>query len=245
MFPLRDLNPTRTQPLVTIALIAVNVAIWLLWQPRGNPLEEIEFLLANAVVACELTTGEPLTFSEFNRGLCLEAASGPQIFPGKQIYGAAVVSMFLHGGLLHLLGNMWFLWIFGNNIEEAYGRIGYLSMYLVAGVAATAAFVVFNADETVPLVGASGAIAGVLGAYLVLHPMRPVLSLIVIAVLPIPAAIFLGIWFVTQFQFAGAETGVAWEAHVFGFLFGVSLTLLLRGSLNRRLEELHDPRLPF
>ncbi len=245
MFPLRDLNPTRMQPLVTIALIAVNVAIWLLWQPRGGGLEELEFLLANAVVACELITGEPLTFSEFNRGLCLDGTSGPQIFPEKHIYASAVVSMFLHGGLLHLLGNMWFLWIFGNNIEEAYGRFGYLTMYLVAGVAATAAFVVFNTDETTPLVGASGAIAGVLGAYLVLYPMRPVLSLIVIAVLPIPAAIFLGLWFLTQFQFAGAETGVAWEAHVFGFLFGVMLTLLLRGPLNRRLQELHRPALPF
>ena len=245
MFPLRDLNPTRTRPAVTIALITVNVVIWLLWQPRGNSFEELEFLLANAAVACELTTGEPLTFNEFNRGICVDGASGPQIFPRKQVYASAVVSMFLHGGLLHLLGNMWFLWIFGNNIEEAYGRLGYLAMYLLAGVFATAAFVAFNANATVPLVGASGAIAGVLGAYLVLHPMRPVLSLIVIAVLPVPAAIFLGLWFVTQFQFAGAETGVAWEAHVFGFLFGASITLLLRAPLNRRLQQLHRPALPF
>ena len=244
MFPLRDLNPTRTRPVVTIALIAVNVVIWLLWQPRGGGLEEIEFLLANAAVACELTTGDPLTFAEFNRGVCLDGSNGFEIFPEKRIYASAVVSMFLHGRLLHLLGNMWFLWIFGNNIEEAYGRAGYLAMYLVAGVAATAAFVVLNANATVPLVGASGAIAGVLGAYLVLHPTRPVLSLIVIAVLPIPAAIFLGLWFVTQFQFAGAETGVAWEAHVFGFLFGVTLTLPLRSPLNRRLRKLHRPALP-
>jgi membrane associated rhomboid family serine protease len=118
-------------------------------------------------------------------------------------------------------------------------------MYLVAGVVATVAFVLLNADETIPLVGASGAIAGVLGGYLVLYPMRPVLSLVVIAVLPIPAAIFLGLWFVTQFQFAGVEAGVAWEAHVFGFLFGVGITLLLRGPLNRRLGELHPPALPF
>ena len=244
MFPLRDLNPTRTQPVVTIALIAVNIAIWLLWQPRGGGFEEFEFLLANAAVACELTTGDPLTVREINLDFCSDGATGVEIFPEKRVYAAAVVSMFLHGGLLHLLGNMWFLWIFGNNIEEAYGRVGYLTMYLAAGVAATAAFVVFNANTTVPLVGASGAIAGVLGAYLVLHPMRPVLSLIVIAVLPVPAAIFLGLWFVTQFQFAGAETGVAWEAHVFGFLFGVALTLLLRSPLNGRLRELHRPALP-
>ena len=150
MFPLRDLNPTRTRPVVTIALIAVNVVIWLLWQPRGGGLEEIEFLLANAAVACELTTGDPLTFAEFNRGVCLDGSNGFEIFPEKRIYASAVVSMFLHGGLLHLLGNMWFLWIFGNNIEEAYGRAGYLAMYLVAGVAATAAFVVLNANATVP-----------------------------------------------------------------------------------------------
>ena len=238
MFPLRDLNPTRTAPLVTATLIAVNVAIFFLWQPRSGTVEEFEFLYANAAIACEITSGEPLTIREFRSGVCIDGSGGQELFPDKRILASAPVSMFLHSGLLHLLGNMWFLWIFGNNIEEAYGRIGYAVMYLVAGLVATAGFVLANANETVPLVGASGAIAGVLGGYLVLFPSRYVLSLVFIVIVPVPAAIFLGLWFLGQFMIGDA--GVAWEAHVAGFVFGVAATLLLRQPLNRRLRELHS-----
>ena len=237
MFPLRDLNPTRTTPLITYSLIALNVAIFLLWQPTSGSFEEFTFFYENAAIACELTTGEPLTFDEINSGRCESGVGGAQPFPDKRVLASAPVSMFLHGGLLHLLGNMWFLWIFGNNIEEAYGRIGYMAMYLLAGVVATAGFVLSNQDATVPLVGASGAIAGVLGGYLVLYPTRYVLSLVFVVILPVPAAIFLGLWFLGQFMVA--TTGVAWEAHVAGFVFGVGATLLLRQPLNRRLRELH------
>lgn len=237
MFPLRDLNPTRTAPLVTGALIALNVAIFFLWQPRTGTAEEAEFFYANAAIACELTTGEPLSIREFQTGICIDGG-GQQIFPDKHVLASAPVSMFLHGGLLHLLGNMWFLWIFGNNIEEAYGRAGYLAMYLLAGIVATAGFVLSNQNETVPLVGASGAIAGILGSYLVLYPSRYVLSLIFIVIVPVPAAIFLGLWFLGQFMIGDA--GVAWESHVTGFAFGVAATLLLRQPLNRRLRRLHS-----
>ena len=237
MFPLRDLNPTRTTPLITLSLIALNVAIFFLWQPRSGTVEEAEFFYANAAIACELTTGEPLTFEEFRSGDCIDGGRGQQLFPDKRILASAPVSIFLHGGLLHLLGNMWFLWIFGNNIEEAYGRIGFTTMYLLAGVVATAGFVLSNQDATVPLVGASGAIAGVLGGYLVLYPTRYVLSLVFVVILPVPGAIFLGLWFLGQFMVA--STGVAWESHVAGFVFGVAATLLLRQPLNRRLRELH------
>jgi membrane associated rhomboid family serine protease len=120
--------------------------------------------------------------------------------------------------------------IFGNNIEEAYGRIRYALLYLVAGIVATAGFILLRPEETVPLVGASGAIAGVLGAYLVLYSRHIVLSLVGFWLLPVPAWIFLGIWFVGQFFHA--ETGVAWEAHVFGFLAGFAITALARPMLH-------------
>ena len=170
MFPIRDLNPTHIRPVVTYALIAANVAIFLLWQPQGrgvwqrgpDAVAEIEFLLAHAVVPCEVTSRESLTFREVVTGVC--GAGGPQVFPDKQILVSPITSMFLHGGLFHLVTNMWVLWIFGNNIEEAYGRLRYLAMYLAAGIVATAAFIVIRPDGTAPLVGASGAIAGVLGA---------------------------------------------------------------------------------
>jgi membrane associated rhomboid family serine protease len=132
---------------------------------------------------------------------------------------------------------MWFLWIFGNNVEEAYGNLGYLAIYVASGLVATAAFVVANPDAVDPLVGASGAIAGILGAYLVLFPTHKVLSLFFVFFVPIPAVLFLGLWFASQFGIQ--DSSVAWEAHVGGFLFGVLLTLPLRSFLLRRVDALH------
>ena len=109
-----------------------------------------------------------------------------------------IFSAFLHGNLLHIGGNMLFLWIFGNNVEEAFGTFGYVAMYLLTGLIATAGFVIFNQDSTIPLVGASGAIAGVLGAYLVLYPTHKVMSWLLLFFVPVPAVIFLGIWFLSQ-----------------------------------------------
>lgn len=237
MFPIRDLNPTRVTPILTIGLILLNVAVFYLWQPHDSLAAEAEFLYENAAIACELTTGEALSDSEITRDECRDDAAEPA-FPEKSIWLAAVVSMFLHGSLGHLLSNMWFLWIFGNNVEEAYGTGGYLLMYLVAGVAATAAFVLVNPEATVPLVGASGAIAGVLGAYLVLFPTHRVLTLFLFFFVQIPAGAYLALWFFLQFAYQ--QPGVAWEAHVGGFIAGVLLTLPLRPLLLGRVRRLHQ-----
>jgi membrane associated rhomboid family serine protease len=166
---------------------------------------------------------------------------GQAIFPGKSVAVSLFTSMFLHGSLFHLLSNMWFLWLFGNNIEEAYGAVRFLLVYLFAGLVAALGFIILNPDGITPLIGASGAIAGVLGSYLILFPKRWVISLVVITLLPIPAVVFLGLWFAAQFMVN--DPGVAWEAHVFGFLAGVVITLLFRGPLLRRVERLHR-RLP-
>ena len=238
MFPLRDLNPTRIFPLITIALIAINIAVFFLWQPRGDISAETEFLLENAAIACELTTGDPISEAEFVREVCSDRAETP-LYPDKNVWLAAFVSMFLHGGLGHLISNMWFLWIFGNNVEEAYGVGGYILLYLIAGFAATGAFVVANPDATVPMIGASGAIAGVLGAYLVLFPTHRVLTLFVFFFVQIPAGAYLALWFFLQFAYQ--EPGVAWEAHVGGFIVGVLITLPLRGLLLARVRRLHQP----
>ncbi len=237
MFPLRDLNPTRLRPYATLAFIAANIAVFFLWQPHGGDIEEIRFLHANALIPCELTSGEPLSFAEVQRQRCLDVLSGPLWFPDKSIEASLFVSMFLHGGLLHLGGNMWFLWVFGNNVEEAYGRVSYVLLYLAAGVIATLAFVFAHPDSTVTLIGASGAVAGVLGSYLVLFPRATVMSFAVIILIPVPAVLFLGLWFVAQF--VTAQPGVAWEAHVAGFLVGAGLSLILRGPLLRRHAALH------
>lgn len=229
-------------PLATIALIAINILAYFVWQPAPDTSAGEEFLYERAAIACELTTGDPLTVRELRTGQCLDNDTGEQPFADKNVWLAGFVSMFLHGSILHIVGNMWFLWVFGNNVEEAYGTIGYIVLYLVAGVVATAAFVFLNTDATDPLVGASGAIAGVLGAYLVLFPRHRVLTLLFVFFVPIPAMFFLGFWFLSQF--AVGDVGIAWEAHVGGFVLGAFVSLVLRESLLRRVRSLHTPRMP-
>ena len=238
MIPIRDINPTVVKPVITLLLIAANLVVYFGFQ-SGNDAAETEALLyERAVIACEVTRGEPLTETEIVDGSCSDAP-GTQPFPDKAIYLAGIVSMFLHGGLLHLLGNMWFLWIFGNNVEEAFGRAAYLGLFLAAGIVATAGFIFFNPDTTLPLVGASGAIAGVLGAYAVLFPRHRVLTLLVFVFVPIPSLVFLLIWLVSQF--AIPVEGVAWEAHVVGFLVGAFVAGIFRRPLLTRLARLRRP----
>ncbi len=243
MFPIRDLNPTRIFPVVTLLIIGLNAGAFF-WQDRG---EDVAFLYERAAIACELTTGNPLSAEEIGvvgprslqPGPCLDDDVSPAFFPDKNVWVAGVVSMFLHGSFFHILSNMWFLWIFGNNVEEAFGSAGFVAMYLASGIAATAAFVLANPNETVPLVGASGAIAGVLGSYMILFPNHRVLSWILFFFVPVPAMLFLGFWFLTQFGIT--DPGVAWEAHAAGFAFGALITVPLRPMLLQRIAALHRP----
>jgi membrane associated rhomboid family serine protease len=233
LFPIRDVNPTRIRPVITWALVAVNVVVYFLIQPQESP-DADEFAYRHAAIACEITTGDPLDVAEIRTGDCRDVTTGDEVFPGKNVFLSVGVSMFLHGGVAHLLFNMWSLWIFGNNVEEAFGSAGYVAMYLAAGVAATLGFVLLNPELTVPLVGASGAIAGVMGAYLVLFPRHQVLTLVFIRIVAIPAVAFLGIWFASQFLLVGGNSGIAWEAHAFGFVFGALLALPFRRALLAR-----------
>jgi membrane associated rhomboid family serine protease len=228
VIPLRDVNPTRTTPYVTLAVIAVCVLVFFFVQNQPTEADVEAFLYRRAAISCELTTANPLTPDEIIEQTCSSQPGAP-LFPEKSPWISVLTSLFLHGGLAHLGFNMWFLWIFGNNVEEAYGHLRYLLLYVIGGIAATMAFVFSNPDSTVPLIGASGAIAAVLGSYAVIYPGHRVLSLVGWIVLPLPAALFLGIWFVLQFGLGG--TNVAWQAHAGGFLFGAAITLFLRRRL--------------
>ncbi len=234
MLPLRDVNPTRITPVVTLLIIAANLLVFFLIQGRGAPDDQEAFVYERAAIACEVTTGSPLGVEEIIDGVCEPGAQDP-VFPDKNVYLALLTSMFLHGGVAHLLFNMWALWIFGNNVEEAYGHIGYLAVYLLGGLFATGVFVLLNQETTVPLVGASGAIAVAMGSYAVLFPGHRVLSLVGWFLVPVPAALFLVIWFVLQFGLGGS--GVAWEAHAGGFVFGALVSLMLRSTLTRRVAS--------
>lgn len=229
MFPIRDVNPTSIRPLLTLLIIAVNVAIFFLVQPQPpDSPEAAEFLYRHAAIPCELSTGEALDAEEISGGTCREAGGSP-VFAEKVVVASVLSSMFLHGSLAHILFNMWSLWIFGNNVEEAFGRLGYVLLYGGAGIAGTLGFVMLNPELSVPLVGASGAIAGVMGSYLVLFPRHRVMTLLVVWVVTVPAVVFLGVWFASQFALGSGD--VAWEAHVVGFVFGAMATLPFRRRL--------------
>ena len=220
MFPIRDNVPTRSVPYVTYALIAINVAVWLFYElPNLN-----HAVNSLAFQPCEVNDSCPVV--------------------GYDWPVTAVTSMFMHGGWLHIAGNMLFLWIFGNNVEDALGHVRYLAFYLLGGFAATAlqTFVTLHygtaQDATVPNLGASGAISAVLGGYIVLLPGASVLTLIffgIIIIRELPAWIFLGIWFLLQAvmgSFSLLEPqqggGVAFFAHIGGFAFGLATVRLFR-----------------
>lgn len=245
MIPLRDDNPTRRAPVVTVALILASIVTFFVVQPEADSSDGVRFTFEYAAIPCELTSGEPLSFDEAfatlasgnDRSCDIERDPADQPFPGKNVWLAVVVSMFLHGSLLHLGGNMLFLWIFGNNIEDHLGHLRYLLFYVVAGAAATAAHVAAQLDSTVPVIGASGAVAGVMGAYLVWFPAARVRTLIFLGFIvlfpKVPAALMLLAWFVSQF-FIGPDEGVAWMAHVGGFVFGAVIALPLRSMVARQ-----------
>ena len=251
MIPIKDQNPTTRPPVLTVLIIVACVSVFVGFQQRQGreriPVGEssldiprdLSFELRRAAIPCEIFTNSPLglsevrqTFSNGDTDACIRSDidSGPLLFPSKSVYLAILVSMFLHAGWLHLGGNMLFLWIFGNNIEDRLGLMGFALFYALGGVVATLAHVVVQPNSTVPVIGASGAIAAVMGAYLVWYPKATVLSYIPpIFVFPLAARWFLIIWFVLQF-FTDANSRVAWVAHVAGFLFGMAAAFALRGS---------------
>ena len=216
MIPLKDRNPSSTTPVITVLLIIVNTLAFLYELTLPARLEQ-SFMMSYAMVPARLTH--------------LLAA---QNVPVQVALTPFLTSMFLHGGWLHLIGNMWFLWVFGDNVEDRLGHISYLIFYLVCGFGAGLAHVVANLGSTVPSLGASGAISGVLGAYIVMFPRTRVLTLVPLIIfwftVDIPAFIILGYWFAIQFLSGvstlgarGGAGGVAWWAHIGGFLLGVIL----------------------
>ncbi len=215
MIPLKDDNPVRIFPIVTIGLIAANTLIWL-YQISLGPAQE-RFIFTYGAIPNELISG---------------IESTPAF--GIPIQLTLITSMFLHGGLFHLGGNMLYLWIFGNNVEEAMGTFRFTLFYLICGVVAVYGNALVSPQSTVPMIGASGAISGVLGAYLLLHPHAKVLTLIPLGfytgLVRVPAVVVLGFWIVVQlinglFHLGQPGGGVAWFAHIGGFVAGLLLVV--------------------
>jgi membrane associated rhomboid family serine protease len=231
VIPLRDNVPTRHFPVLTVGLIAANVLVWL-WEVTGTPFERDVFEYGYYPCAVE--------------GPCVSPGAGVPAPDPEPLPVMAVSSMFMHGSWIHIIGNMLFLWIFGNNVEDAMGRVKFLVFYLLSGLAATATqtWVTLQfataEDASIPNIGASGAVAGVLGAYLLLLPGARVLTAFILGFFfflrEIPALFFLGIWFLFQLIEGGFSIthpqsggGVAFFAHIGGFVFGMVAVYLFAG----------------
>jgi membrane associated rhomboid family serine protease len=206
VIPIRDNIPTRTVPIITISLIVVNTAVFIhaVFMPAGM---EKQLVLKYGLIPKELLLSMHGRF---------------ELLPYNVL--TIFTSMFLHGGFFHLGGNMLYLWIFGNNIEDSTGHARFLFFYGVSGVAAALLQLIYDPSSNIPMIGASGAISGVLGAYLILFPYARIKTLVFIFIfittVELPAIVLLTIWFFMQLLFSGTE-GVAWSAHIGGFLFGL------------------------
>ncbi len=204
---------------MTLALIAVNAAVWLFELVHGVPLATLDYGLIPAWLVHGIRDG-PIVLPGLGEAWLHQEVPYPW---------TVLTSMFLHGGWLHIVGNMWFLWIFGEGVEGAMGAVRFLAFYLLCGLAAALAQVLVTPSSAQPMVGASGAIAGVLGAYLLLYPRARVRCLWVLVVfvtfVNVPAWVLLGLWFVSQF-FVPMGSGIAWMAHVGGFLVGLGMVRL-------------------
>jgi membrane associated rhomboid family serine protease len=244
VFPLKDNIPTDRFPVLTVAFIVLNVLAYVLLQEGrlglpegglGGALTVPEY----AAVPCEVTGADPCRLEDL---------------PGRApVLATLFTSMFMHGGLLHLGGNMLFLWIFGNNVEDAMGRVRFVAFYLLGGLAAIAAQIAVDPGSEVPTIGASGAVAAVLGGYILLYPRARVVTIIFIVffftLIELPAMVVLGLWFGLQLAYGAADLanptggggGVAYFAHIGGFAFGL---LAIKLFAQRRKDYSPPPKYP-
>jgi membrane associated rhomboid family serine protease len=256
VFPLKDNVPTRRFPIVTVAIIAANVLVFIFFQKvklslggaEVDPVNTVEYGAIPYEIThpgdhCAVTSAGALA-CEGQQGVEGQAPDQPPT------YLTLFSSMFMHGGLLHIIGNMLFLWIFGNNVEDSMGRIKFILFYLAGGVVALLAQTLVGPNVAVPTIGASGAVAAVLGGYLLLYPRARVVTLVIIivfiTVIELPAMLVLGLWFLLQLFYGAAEFtqpvgtgggGVAYFAHIGGFVFGLAVIRLLARDVQDDYER--------
>ncbi len=249
MLPLFDENPTNRTPFVTWAIIGLCLLAYA--APRlieQNTLlqtspdvaiaddlaDDVRLLVEHAAIPCEIIQRRPLAVEEVRDTYvapdgsyrCATVADGPAVFPDKYVSLAMVTSLFLHGGLFHLASNMLFLWVFGNNVEDRVGHLPFALFFVTAGVVGTIAYVASQPDSAVAIVGASGAVAGVMGSYAVWYPDAPIRTLVFLILVDIRAQWFLIAWFLIQFLTADGPG--AWITHVSGFCFGIIIGRIIR-----------------
>ena len=237
LFPFHDNNPTTRNPYFTLLIILINTVV-LIWMTKMPAAGQEELIVQRGFIPARI--GQ-LSDPKLVVHVQLDPATPPIQLPANQprIYTSLFTTMFMHGGWIHLLGNMWFLWIFGNNIEDRLGHFVFLLYYVMGGLVATACHWAYDPASTIPVIGASGAVAAVLGGYAITFPQARVRTLVflvvIITIMELPALVVLGVWFILQlieaagaFQLGvGGGVGVAWWAHVGGFVAGLVMMPLL------------------
>ena len=237
-FPIKDYNPTSRTAVLTIIFIVLNVIVFV----NQAVFSDLDVqILDKALIPWEIThfknVEQPLAYRV---GIRSGSEFREPIYRDIPPFLTLFTSIFMHGSLLHLLGNMLFLWIFGNNIEDYLGMVKFVLFYLVAGLGASLLHVIFNPNSLTPVVGASGAISGIMGAYLILYPTARIRTLVFFlfffTFMDVPAFVFLIVWFIFQFVNLGGGGGIAWLAHVGGFLIGVVLIKYFRPRKPANIE---------
>ncbi len=236
--PIKDYNPTTRTTYITIIIIVINVFVFF-YQAVGSNLEK-------SIVKYALIPWEITHLKNIDKPIAYEIDE-KSFFPVKRpVYReinpilSILTSMFMHGSFFHLFGNMLFLWIFGNNIEDFLGPGKFILFYLISGIGASLVHILFNINSIIPVIGASGAVSGVMGAYYILYPKARVKTLVFIFIfitfVDIPASLFLGIWFIFQFFYVGSG-GIAWLAHVGGFIIGIILINYYKKKIDKTIIE--------
>lgn len=232
MIPISDINPARNVPVVSRIFIILSSLTFLFLQPKNN-IDLLNYFYKYAAIPCELINNLPISANQFYNNNC-SLEPDIVIFPDKNILLSIIVSLFLHANFLHILGNLWSFWIFGNNVEDKLGKIRFILFLIVSGVISIVGHSFLNVGNLNPIVGASGIVSALMGAYLYLFPNAKLLVLVPFGVFfptTIKAKYFMIFWLISQFIIAIQSNNISWEAHISGFLFGY---LLLKVSKFRR-----------
>ena len=232
MIPISDINPAKNSPVISRIFMFITIGIFLLVQPK-NQIDLINFFYQYSAIPCELVTFSPLSESQFYSNDCLNNTKAP-IFQNKNLVLSIVFANFFHANFIHILGNLWSFWIFGNNVEDKLGKVRFTIFIIFIGFLSIAVHIYLNQNSLTPIVGASGIVSGLMGAYVYMFPNARLLVLVPFGFLfptTIKAKFFMIFWFLSQILISITDQNISWEAHVGGFVFGY---LLLRIINNKR-----------
>jgi len=221
MIPISDINPAKNTPVISRIFIITVALVYLLLQPK-NSYDLFNFFYEFAAIPCELFLKTPISGTQFYANDC-NLLGNDLVFPEKNLYISILFSNFFHANFLHILGNLWSFWIFGNNVEDKLGKFNFSMFLLIIGILSIGVHTILNFNSLVPVVGASGVVSGIMGAYVYLFPNAKLLVLVPFGILfptTIKARTFMYFWFISQLFIALGSSNISWEAHIGGFLFG-------------------------